>query len=72
MNLRFKLHEWAADRFSFVQYPHTRQIHHAKTQSKLSRVDRGLMILIGLGLGLAGFAAVCVGTFVLYVVVSAF
>ena len=72
MNLRFKLHEWAADRFSFVQYPQARQVHHTRLNSKISLLDRGLLAVIGIALGAAGIASVCVGLFVLYAIVSAF
>jgi hypothetical protein len=43
---RFRLHEFAADHFSFVQYPNIRRARVQKPPSTLKRVSAGAALLL--------------------------
>ncbi len=69
MKFAHRAQEWAADKFKFVQYPNIRVIN--RSSAKLTKVERGLLFFFGAGLGLAGVAAIVVGLFVLYMIITA-
>lgn len=60
---KLRAHEWLADRFSFIQYPHVRRVvtrNRAPAEPQLSASARLLIGLLGvgsLGLGLVGVGA---------------
>jgi hypothetical protein len=68
MKINQKMQEWAADRFSWVQYPHVRPLNAAsRTQSpirfahRMNPLERVSMLLLSLGgvvISLALMAAV--------------
>lgn len=56
MKINQKMQEWAADRFSWVQYPHVRPLNAAsRTQSpirfthRMNPLERVSMLLLSLG-----------------------
>lgn len=69
MRLLDRAHEWAADRFSFVQYPHVRQV--GARAARLPLPQRVLLGVIGTFATGIGAFAVAAGAFVLWALIGA-
>ncbi|MFN3886143.1 MAG: hypothetical protein ACK4MG_04220 [Aquabacterium sp.] len=61
---KLRAHEWAADRFSFVQYPHIRPVSGRQAQAVQPPKSPG-QLLARLILGLVGLVLVALGGVVL-------
>lgn len=72
MKIKHRIHEWAANKFTFVQYPNIRPaLHRIDEKSNLTFTERGLLLIFGLAMGAIGLIAFVVGLFILYVLLSA-
>jgi hypothetical protein len=71
--LFYRIQEWAADRFSSVQYPHIRRVHDSRQPESAPRLPAwqrfylGVLGLLGLMIALPMLIA---GLFLLYCIVS--
>ena len=75
MGIFFRVHEWLADRVTFIQYPRIRRIRPAQVRSAYVQQKPSTPTAVILGVaGIAGllFAAVLIaaGAFVIYLAVS--
>ncbi|MBN6210673.1 hypothetical protein JYK21_29785 [Ralstonia pickettii] len=75
MDVFFRVHEWLADRVSFIQYPQIRRIRPAQPHARYVPQEPSTPTKVILGVaGIAGlfFAAalIAAGMFVVYLAVS--
>ncbi|PLT18743.1 hypothetical protein [Ralstonia mannitolilytica] len=68
MDVFFRVHEWLADRVSFVQYPNIRAVRRKPAKRPIE--DRVLIGALSIGALAVGAGLIVAGLFVLYVVIS--
>jgi hypothetical protein len=71
-SFRFRLHDWAAGQFSFVQYPHVRRVYPSSQQKRPAKLTGGALWAFRLvcAVALLPFFAVALGG--LYVLLRVF
>ena len=72
MKPKTRIHEWAADNFKFVQYPHIRAIPRQVAEpQKLDIATRVIIGVFSFACLLASIALISAGLFIFYVMIFA-
>jgi hypothetical protein len=76
--LRTRVHEWLADRLTFVQYPNVRHNVLAgraaprRVKPKMDLTDKVIVGVFSMVIGLVGLTLAAFGAFVIYVAIASY